>query len=54
MIIHHKVKATGKKSEDMTDAEYTSIVNSYESAVEDKAKLDQILYQAFINQSEHI
>ena len=54
MIIEHKAKATNKKGEDMTDSEYTSIVNSYESAVEDKDKLDQILYQAFINMSEHI
>lgn len=30
------------------------MVNKYEKAVEDKEKLDKIIYQAFINLSEHI
>ena len=46
-----KALATGSQE---LDEEQLKKVNKYNKAVENKDKLDKILYQAFINLSEHI
>ena len=38
----------------MTDEEYNKCVSSYNNAIEGVKNLDKIVYQAFINISEHI
>ena len=38
----------------MEEEEYNKAVNSYNGAVEGVKNLDKIVYQAFINISEHI
>ena len=54
VILDLKSKATSPKSSDDSEEDYRKMVNKYNKAIEDKEKLDKIIYQAFINLSEHI
>ena len=53
-IREYKDKATSPKPDSMTDEEYNKAVNSYNGAIEGVKTLDKLVYQAFINISEHI
>ena len=53
-IREYKDKATSPKPDSMTDEEYNKAVNSYNGAIEGVKNLDKLVYQAFINISEHI
>ena len=54
MILEHKDAASGEKPSGVDAEEWNKTVNRYNDAVKAKADLDQLLYQAFINISEHI
>ena len=49
-----KNKVQGSKPESMEDSEWNKMKNKYESAVKSHAAMEKIVYQAFIDISEHI
>jgi hypothetical protein len=53
-ILENKDKAQGSKPESMEEEEWNKIRSKYTGAVEGQKNLDNILYHAFINISEHI
>ena len=49
-----KNKVAGNKPDDIDEAEWNKMKNKYEQAVKTHAMLDEIIYHAFINISEHL
>lgn len=53
-ILENKEKAQGSKPDSMEEEEWNKIQSTYKRAVDVQKNIETILFQAFINISEHL